>query len=319
MYLRYIFLEARAGGGSELFGYARTLVRAAAERAKPDRDRLPEYHETALPLIKKEIVDPRPVYPWLEELGMTYWLSKTRENLTVDAPEVTRLLGKESPEALARRLVAGSTLADPKIRQALWDGGMKAILASRDPMIRYALAIDVDARVLKQRYRDQVDAPVTAAQSRIAQARFAVYGNDIYPDATFTLRISYGAVKGWSYQGQTIAPTTEFAGLYARATGSPPFDLTPRWAAAEAKIDKKRVLDFVTTNDIIGGNSGSPVIAADGSVIGAAFDGNIHSLGGAYGYDAALNRTVAVSTGAVDEALTKVYPAPALLAELKAR
>lgn len=317
MYLRYVFLEARAGGGSDLFAWARALVRAAAERAKPDKDRLPEYHDTSLPLIEKEIVDPRPVYPWLEQLNLSYWLSKTRENLTADAPEVERLLGKESPEALAHRLVAGSTLADPKVRQALWDGGMDAIKASTDPMIRYALAIDGDARLLKQAYRDQVDAPITAAQSRIAQARFAVYGNDIYPDATFTLRISYGAVKGWTYQGQTIPPTTDFAGLYRRATGAPPFDLTPRWKAAEPRIDKQRVLDFVTTNDIIGGNSGSPVIATDGSVIGAAFDGNIHSLGGAYGYDPALNRTVVVSTGAVEEALTKVYPAPALLAELK--
>jgi hypothetical protein len=185
-------------------------------------------------------------------------------------------------------------------------------------MILYARAIDMDARILKLKYRDEVDAPITAAQSRIAQARFAAYGNDIYPDATFTLRISYGSVKGWSYQGRTIAPTTVFAGLYKRATGAPPFDLTRPWAAAEPRIDKQRVLDFVTTNDIIGGNSGSPVIAADGSVIGAAFDGNIHSLGGAYGYDPALNRTVAVSAAAVDEALTKVYPAPALLNELKA-
>jgi hypothetical protein len=318
MYLRYIFLEVRAGGGSDLFAGARALVRAAVERAKPDSDRLPEYRDSALPLIEKEIVDPRPVYPWLEELNLIFWLSKMRENLTADAPEVSRLLGKESPEALAHRLVAGSTLADAKVRQALWDGGLKAINASSDPMIRYALAIDGDARALKQRYRDQVDAPITAAQSRIAQARFAVYGNDIYPDATFTLRISYGAVKGWSYQGQTIPPTTVFAGLYKRATGAPPFDLTPRWAAAETKIDKQRVLDFVTTNDIIGGNSGSPVIAADGSVIGAAFDGNIHSLGGAYGYDPVLNRTVVVSTGAVEETLTKVYPAPSLLAELRA-
>ena len=171
----------------------------------------------------------------------------------------------------------------------------------------------------KQAYRAQVDAPITAAQSRIAQARFAVYGNDIYPDATFTLRISYGAVKGWTYQGQTIPPTTVFAGLYKRATGAPPFDLTARWAAAEPRIDKQRCSISSTTNDIIGGNSGSPMIAADGSVIGAAFDGNIHSLGGAYGYDPVLNRTVAVSTAAVDETLTKVYPAPALLAELKAQ
>jgi hypothetical protein len=319
MYLRYIFLEGRGGGGADLFAWARTLVRAAAERERPNSERLPEYRDSALPLIEKNLVDPRPVYPWLEELNLAFWLSKTREALTADAPEVGRLLGRESPEALAHRLVAGSTLADPKVRKALWDGGLKAIQASTDPMIRYAQSIDEDARVLKKRYRDEVDAPTTAAQARIAQARFGAYGNDIYPDATFTLRISYGAVKGWTYQGQTIAPTTDFAGLYRRATGAPPFDLTPRWAAAEPKIDRTRVLDFVTTNDIIGGNSGSPVIAADGSVIGAAFDGNIHSLGGSYGYDPQLNRTVAVSTGAVEEALSKVYPAPALLAELRAQ
>ncbi len=318
-YGSYTWLERRAGTGSELFDYARALVRAAQERTKPDAERLPEYTESRLPLLKKQITDERPIYPWLEEMDLAMWLSKTREHLTVDAPQVKRLLGKESPEELANRLVAGTKLADAAIRKALFEGGMTAIQASTDPLIQFVLKTDPEARALKERYRAEYDGPVTAAQSRLAQARFAIYGNDIYPDATFTLRISYGAVKGWTYQGTTIAPATVFGGYFERATGAQPFNLPPKLAAAEGKIDKSRVLDFVTTNDITGGNSGSPVIAADGSVIGAAFDGNIHSLGGAFGFDPVLNRTVVVSTGAIEEALTNIYPAPALLKELHAK
>ena len=316
IYLPYILLEGRFGGGASLPGYARLLVRAAAERTKPNAERLPEFTDSALPLLEKQLTDARPIYPWLEETQLEFWLSKVRENLTADDPSVQRLLGKEAPEALARRTVAGSKLADPAVRQRLWDGGMKAIRASDDPMIRLALAADPDARALKRQYKAQVEGPVVAAQSKLAEARFAAYGAALYPDATFTLRISYGSVQGWTYQGRTIAPVTRFAGLYARATGAPPFDLTPRWAAAQAKLDPATVMDFTTNNDIIGGNSGSPVIARDGSVIGAAFDGNIHSLGGSFGFDSAVNRTVVVSTGAVDEALAKVYGATALLAEL---
>ncbi|MBW8910603.1 MAG: S46 family peptidase [Sphingomonas sp.] len=311
----YTWLERRPTL-SELFYDARRIVRSAQERAKPNAERLPEYGDARLPLLEKELTDPHPIYPWLEELEIGMWLSKAREHLTVDAPAVKRLLGKESPEALARRLVSGTKLADPAVRKTLYDGGLAAVEASDDPLIKFVLATDADARTVLQRYRAEYDAPVTAAQSRLSLARFAAYGNDVYPDATFTLRISYGAVQGWTYQGQAVPDRTLFGGLYERATGAAPFDLPPKWAAAEGKIDKARVINFVTTNDIIGGNSGSPVIAADGSVIGAAFDGNIHSLGGAYGYDAKLNRTVVVSTGAVEEALTKVYPAPALLKEL---
>jgi hypothetical protein len=315
----YIWLERRAGVTSQYFAWARAIVRSAEERTKPNADRLPEYGDSKLPLVEKELTDDRPTYPWLEKISLTTWLSKTRERLTVDAPAVKHLLGKESPEALAERLVSGSTVADPAVRKALYDGGIGAVRASKDPLLQFVLATDADARAVKDRYRAEYDAPVTAAQSRLAQARFAVYGSDVYPDATFTLRISYGSVQGWTYQGATVPPTTVLGGLYDRATGSVPFDLAPKWAATESRIDKNRVMDFVTNNDIVGGNSGSPVIAADGSVIGAAFDGNIHSLGGAYGFDGAVNRTVVVSMGTVDESLTKVYPAPALLAELKAK
>jgi hypothetical protein len=178
------------------------------------------------------------------------------------------------------------------------------------------LANDDAAKAVGDRWAAEVNAPTARAAEKVAEARFAVYGTNQYPDATFSLRLSYGQVQGWTHRGVTVPPFTYISGLYERATGSEPFDLAPRFAAAEAQIDKDVVYDFVSTNDIIGGNSGSPVVNAEGEVIGAAFDGNIHSLGGAFGYDGELNRTVSVSTAAITEALRVVYPQPRLLEEL---
>jgi hypothetical protein len=301
---------------SDLFDYAQTLVRAAEERAKPNSERLPGYTDSNLPLLAKQLLDPRPVYPWLEELTMEWSLSKAREYLGADDPQTKLLLGKESPEALAERLVRGSKLADPAVRKALWEGGAAAIAASTDPMIVYARRIDPNARRLEKLYDAQYDAPVTAAQAKLSDARFAAYGATQYPDATFTLRISYGKVAGWMERGKMVPFATTMGGAFERATGAQPFKLADAFKTNEARIDKSTTYDFVTTNDIIGGNSGSPVIDRGGAVIGAAFDGNIHSLGGNYGYDPELNRTVVVSTAAIEEALKHIYPAPALLAEL---
>jgi hypothetical protein len=301
---------------SDLFDYAQTLVRAAEERAKPNSERLPGYTDSNLPLLAKQLLDPRPVYPWLEELTMEWSLSKAREYLGADDPQTKLLLGKESPEALAERLVRGSKLADPAVRKALWEGGAAAIAASTDPMIVYARRIDPNARRLEKLYDAQYDAPVTAAQAKLSDARFAAYGATQYPDATFTLRISYGKVAGWMERGKMVPISTTMGGAFERATGAQPFKLADAFKTNEARIDKSTTYDFVTTNDIIGGNSGSPVIDRGGAVIGAAFDGNIHSLGGNYGYDPELNRTVVVSTAAIEEALKHIYPAPALLAEL---
>jgi hypothetical protein len=301
---------------SDLFDYAQTLVRAAEERAKPKYERLPGYTDSNLPLLAKQLLDPRPVYPWLEELTMEWSLSKAREYLGADDPQTKLLLGKESPEALAERLVRGSKLADPAVRKALWEGGAAAIAASTDPMIVYARRIDPNARRLEKLYDAQYDAPVTAAQAKLSDARFAAYGATQYPDATFTLRISYGKVAGWMERGKMVPFATTMGGAFERATGAQPFKLADAFKTNEARIDKSTTYDFVTTNDIIGGNSGSPVIDRGGAVIGAAFDGNIHSLGGNYGYDPELNRTVVVSTAAIEEALKHIYPAPALLAEL---
>jgi len=301
----------------DLFGYAMTLVRAATERIKPNADRFPGYSDSALPLVEKKLLDERPIYPWLDQLTMEWSLSKSREYLGADDPQTKLLLGKESPEALAARLVAGTKLADPAVRRALWNGGQAAIEASTDPMIIYARSLDANDRALQKRFDETVDAPLTAAQAKLADARFAAFGDTLYPDATFTLRISYGKVAGWMERGKMVPTRTTLGGTFDRATGASPFDLPPAFIANRARIDPNVTYDFVTTNDIIGGNSGSPVIDKSGAVIGAAFDGNINSLGGNYGYDGTINRTIAVSTAAVQEALEKIYPAPALVAELK--
>jgi hypothetical protein len=303
----------------DLFGYAVTLVRAATERTKPNSDRFTGYSDSALPLVEKRLLDEEPVYPWLDQLTMEWSLSKAREYLGADDPQTKLLLGKESPEGLAARLVNGTRLADPAVRKALWDGGQAAIDASTDPMIVNARSIDANDRAIQKRFDAEVDAPLTAAQAKLADARFAAYGDSVYPDATFTLRISYGKVAGWIERGRQVPTRTVMGGTFDRATGAEPFDLPPAYAANRARIDPNTAYDFVTTNDIIGGNSGSPVIDRQGRVIGAAFDGNIHSLGGNYGYDGSINRTVVVSTAAVQEALEKIYPAPNLVAELKGK
>lgn len=317
---RPLYLAARFTRPSgDLYGYASALVTAARERAKPNAERLPGYTDGALPLLEKQVTDARPVYLWLDELQMSWGLSKAREYLGADDPDTRLLLGKESPEGLAKRLVNGTKLADPAVRKRLWDGGMAAVQASDDPMIRYALSLDARQRALQDQINQVYAGPLAAAGARLADARFAAYGDTLYPDATFTLRLSYGQVKGWTERGKQVPITTTLGGTFDRATGSAPFDLAPGFAAKRASLDMATTFDFVTTNDIIGGNSGSPVIDRAGTVIGAAFDGNIHSLGGNYGYDGTLNRTVVVSADAVQEALEKIYPAPALVAELKAR
>jgi hypothetical protein len=294
-------------------------VRSAEERTKPNSERLPGYTDSALPLLEKEVLDPKPIHPWLDELQLELSLSKAREYLGADDPDTKLLLGKESPEGLAKRLVSGTKLADPAYRKALWDGGKRAIDASTDPMIVYARRLDARQRQLQQLYNEQYDAPVTAAQAKLSQARFAAYGNSVYPDATFTLRISYGKVQSWVERGKPVPTRTTIEGAFERATGAQPFKLANAFVANQSRINKSTVYDFVTTNDIIGGNSGSPVLDRNGTVIGAAFDGNIYSIAGNYGYDPVLNRTVVVSMAAVQEALEHIYPAPGLIAELKRR
>ena len=318
LYFPYGSMESRAGLGSDLFRFARTLVRAAEERPKANGERLREYTDSRLALLSKSLLDPQPVYPELEQLVLSFWLSKLRENLTADGAGTKIFLGKESPESLAARL-ATSKLGDPAVRKALWDGGLAAVKASDDPMIKFVLATDAASRAVRTQYENEVSGVVDGASQRIAQARFAILGTSVYPDATFSLRLSYGKVGGWSENGATVPAFTYFSGLYDRATGQYPFALTPKWLDAKARLPLNTVFDFVTDNDITGGNSGSPVIDAQGRILGAAFDGNIDSLGGAFGFDPRVNRTVSVSTAAITEALRTVYRADGLVKELTAR
>ncbi len=313
-------LEIGAGGGSDLFRYARTLVRAAAERAKPAGERLPGYADSRLPLVEKSVLDAKPVHPALEELYLEFWLTKTRDLLGPTSAAVAMVLGKDSPEDLARKLVEGTRLGDPAYRKQLWDGGEAAVAASDDPMIQFVLRTDPLSRAALQVWDDEVVGPIQDASERIARFRYALAGPGLYPDATFSLRLSYGKVSGWTDDGQTTPPFTTFGGLFARATGqAPPYRLPPRWVGDESRLDPTTVLDFATTNDIIGGASGSPVVNARGEIIGAAFDGNIHSIAGDFVYDPALNRTIAVSTVAISEALDRVYGDTALVRELQSQ
>ena len=293
---------------SGLLGHALELVRAASERAKPNRERLPEYTDQALIQVQQEISAPIPVYKDLEELKLAYLFTFIRRDLGTDDPFVQKMLGKESPEQLAHRLVSGSHLDDPKAREALYTGGQAAIAASADPMIVFVASIDPDMRAVRKEYESRVDAPTRAAAERIAKARFAVYGTSVDPDATFTLRLSYGTVKGFTdAQGRLVKPYTTIGGLFDRATGAPPYALPKSWISAKPTLNLAMPMNLSTTNDIIGGNSGSPLIDKNAEVVGLIFDGNIFSLGGQYGFDPIKNRSVAVDSRALFEGLRKVY------------
>jgi len=317
LYPAYSLLEGRSGGGSALYGYAETLVRAAIERAKPSDRRLPEFADSRLSSVESRLMAQRPVYPSLDQLRLEWWLSKTREWLTVDDPRVRVLLGQESPEGLSARLVEGTTLADPAVRRALWDGGLAAIEASNDPLIRYALKVDAQARAVRADWEARVEAPTARASEQLAAARFAAYGDAVYPDATGTLRLTYGRIEGTDVPGQRFGAFTTFNGLWDRATGAAPFDVAPKLLAARDRIDGDTVLNMAVSSDTIGGSSGSPVVNAAGEIVGANFDSTVLSQRNAYGYDRNVNRSVIVTTGAVTTALRDVYGMQRLVAELE--
>lgn len=293
---------------SDLLRYAVTLVRAANQRALPNGERLPQYTDQALVRIQHDVAAPVPVYKDVEEMQIRWILSEARRQLGVGDPLVVKMLGKESPEELAHRLVSGTQLDDAKVREQLYNGGKAAIDPSTDPMIVFARNIEPDLLALRKKTDAEVDAPTRAAAGRIAKARFAIYGTSVYPDATFTLRLSYGTVKGFTdARGNMVEPYTTIGGLFDRATGAPPFNLPESWLKAKPDLNLSTPMNLSTTNDIIGGNSGSPLINKDGEIVGLIFDGNIYSIGGDYGYDAVKNRAVAVDSRALLEGLSKVY------------
>lgn len=315
-YDEYLFIEEGAGLQGELFGYARTLVRAAVERRKPNEERLREFTDSALGKLEAVLLADRPVTRSYERLRLTFSLDKLREHLGPDSRYVRAILGNDAPDTLAARLVDGTGLHDPAYRRELWEGGLEAIEASEDPMIVLARRIEPQARALRERYDAQVEAPLRRGQEMLADARFAIYGTDTYPDATFTLRATYGAVAGWQEKGETVGPFTRTARLYERATGERPFRVPASWAEAREALSMETPFNFVATTDITGGNSGSPMIAADGQLVGLAFDGNIHSIAGDFWFDASMNRTVGVTTDIMLEALRTVYGADHLVEEL---
>jgi hypothetical protein len=310
------YLEGGAGFQSRLFRVARTLVRGAEERTKPNGERLREFTDAQLPRVQQQLAAATPVYPEVERLTMSFGLERMREWLGPDHAVVRKLLAKDSPDSLAASLVDGSKLADPAVRMALWNGGAAAIAASDDPMIKLAREIDGPARALRKRYEDEVQAPTAAAEEKIARARFKVYGTEVYPDATFTLRLNYGTVQGWVEKGSPVEPFTRLGRAFERATGQPPFNVPASWERARGKLDLSTPFNLSSNNDIIGGNSGSPLLNARGEVVGLIFDGNIHSISGSFWFDTVKNRAVAVHPAIMREALRKVYDAPTLLKEL---
>jgi V8-like Glu-specific endopeptidase len=314
---RYAMTEGLRGFDSDLYAYARMLVRAADEAGKPNAERLREYSEARLPGLKQRLSNPAPVHAPLELLTLSFSLEKLRENLSPDDPLVKSILGRQSPLQKAEELIKGSQLGDPAVRLKLLEGGKAAVDASTDPMIVLARLVDPEARALRKRMEEEVDSKIEEAQARIARARFALLGDSTYPDATFSLRLSYGKVQGWTEpDGRPVTPYTTIDGLFARDTGAAPFDTPSKWDAAKGKVKGATPMNLVTTNDIIGGNSGSPLIDKDAQVIGLVFDGNIHSLAGDYGYDGRRNRTVAVDVRGMTEALKSVYGADRLVKEL---
>ncbi len=313
---RYVAIAE--GPFTDLFRWARTLVRYPVEKAKPEAKRLPEYGDARLVTLPQQLLAPIPVYPGPEELMFNFWAKKTREDLGADDPFVKQVLGTKSPARWAHDLIAGTKLGDVAARKALYDGGTAAVDASQDTMIRFVASVDAQARSVRKQYEDEVTSPENKLSEALARARFAILGTSVYPDATFTARLSYGTVKGFTdANGDAVTPYTTVGGLYNRATGSEPYALPQSWLAAKASLDSNTAMNFSSTNDIIGGNSGSPVVDKAGDLVGLIFDGNIFSLGGAFGYDARVNRAVALDSRAILAGLRTVYHADRVVSEIE--
>jgi len=318
-YKELSLLDRGSAFNSELFGIARTLVRMAIESAKPNDQRLPAYTDSRRASLELGLFSPAPIYDDFEKVKLADSLAFMRDQLGADSAIVKKVLGGRTPNARAAELVEGTKLKDPGARKQLAAAGVKGIQESTDPMIVLARSIDDEARKLNKRYEAEVQGNERVNYGKIARALFDIEGTKLYPDATFTLRLSYGAVKGYEENGKRVPAFTNFAGLYKRATehgNKFPFELPLRWTEKKSAINPDTPFNFVTTNDIIGGNSGSPVINRNAELVGLIFDGNIQSLVGDFIYDETQNRAVAVDSRAMIEALRKVYGATEAANEL---
>jgi hypothetical protein len=307
---------------SRLFSIAMLLVQYSAEIKKPDGERLPQFHDANLQSLKFQMLSPAPITTGTEKLFMKTALNLGEEKLGKDDQYIQAVLNGGPVDATVDSLIDGTKLGDVAARKALMDGGEPAIAASTDPMIVAARRVDPVVRETQRKMRDTISSVLTPAGEKLGKARFLVYGKNAYPDATFTLRLSYGTVDGYPYNG-TIAPSfTTYYGLYDRAysfENKAPFNLTPKEEAGLGKLDLTTPLDFVSTGDIIGGNSGSPVVNREGELVGLIFDGNIESLAGDFVYDGTKNRAVAVHSSGMIEGLRKLYGAGALADELEGK
>jgi len=306
-------------GGSQLLGIAGNIVQYVAEVKKPNEKRYEEYVDANLDSLRNELLSPAPIHADLEAVTLADQLQLALEKLGPEHAFVGAALGGKTPAEAAKAAVGGSKLQGTAARKALLDGGEAAVAASTDTMIVLARRLDPMARETRRFLEDEVDAPNTRAMEKIAQARWKAYGRAVSPDATFTLRLSYGTVKGFPAEGTTIAPFTTFYGLFDRSLshgGKEPWALTARWKEKVSSLDGSMPLNFVSTNDIIGGNSGSPVVDRAGDFVGIVFDGNIQSLAWDYYFTDERGRSVSVDARGILEALRKVYGADGLVREL---
>ena len=315
----YVMLEAGQGTWSTIMDHARMLVRAAEELPKANEKRMREYADSQLPAVQQQLLSKAPIHAEFEQMKLALSLTNMRELLGTDHPAVKALLGNKSPEQVAAEVMKGTKLFEADARKRLFDGGKAAVAASKDPAIVLARMLDPFAREIRTMVENEVEAVEKRNAERIAAARFAVYGTSVYPDATFSLRLSFGTVQGWQEKGTMVEPFTTIGGAFQRHTGAPPYDLPSSWLKAKSRLDLSAPMNLVTSNDIIGGNSGSPLFNKDRQIVGLVFDGNIHSLGGDYAFDERVNRTVAVHSTAILEALDVVYDAQRVKKELEAR
>jgi hypothetical protein len=315
---RFNLLEEGAGFNSTLFGIARTLLRSAEERTKPNGDRLREFADSARESLEFQLFSEEPLYEEFEQLKLADSLGLLVEHLGYNEPLVRKVLAGRSPSERASELILNSRVKDITVRRDLYEGGKVAIDLAKDPLIELARLIDSEARAVREIVETQSEIK-QQAHAQIGKARFAVEGANSYPDATFTLRLAFGTVKGYEENGREIPFETTFAGLYQRAAAQkfrPPFDLPESWIKSKDKLDLGTAFNFVSTADIIGGNSGSPVINRNAEVVGLIFDGNIQSLVLDYHYTDTMARAVSVHSDGILEALRKVYGANDLVAEL---
>ncbi len=306
------------GFNCDSFDIARKLLRSGDERLKPNGERLPEYSDPKRDTFELDLFSDKPIYEDFEILNLADSLTDLTEKLGYDDPTVQGVLAGKAPRARAAELIRATKVRDVAFRRQLYEGGAPAVLAAHDPMIELARLVDDESRALRKTYEGQ-DEIKQEAHAVIGRAQFAIEGTSTYPDATFTLRLSYGVVKGYDENGTAVPPMTTIAGLFQRSAehhNLGPFDLPPRWVDKKQALDLDTPFNFVNTCDIIGGNSGSPTVDRKGEFVGIIFDGNIESLPGDYAYDAVVARAVSVHSAGILEALRKVYGVNALADEL---